>query len=497
MKNALLICACLLGLAPPTLAAGPEDSVVRVFATVRYPNPLKPWTNGNPVDVLGSGTVIEGKRILTNAHLVLYATDVQIQPRRGGAKIEAKVEMLAPDMDLAVLSVKDNKFFDKHPPLPRANKLPKVQDSVAVYGFPVGGNDLSVTKGVVSRIDFGRYYQQGMGLIVQVSAAINPGNSGGPAVVDDQMIGIVLSRLGGQQNIGYLIPNEEIDLFLKDIADGRYDGKPMEAAGTEFQRCENKALRGYLKLDEETRGMLIIPPRRSPADYPFQEFDLLTKIGPYEIDNDGMVQLPDDLRVSFYNVIDKLAQDNAVPVTLVRQGKRIETAMAVSSVDNRLIRDYRGEKPSYFIHGPLVFSPAKADAIAWYARMRPDLDSLQSPLFTRFTDRVQFPDEELVVVTSPLFAHKITKGYEDPLGQVVTEVNGTKLKNLKHLVEIFRDCADEYLTLRFAEQGAEVLVFQREEMNKATEDILEDNGISPTRRGSEDMLKVWKQPKER
>src|SRR5262245_21814527 len=303
MKKALLVCGLLLGLPLPAPAAGPEDSVVKVFATVRYPNPLKPWTNGSSADVLGSGTVIDDKRILTNAHLVLYATDVHIQPRRGGAKIEAKVEVPAPDMDLAVLSVKDTMFFDKHPPLPRAKKLPKVQDSVVVYGFPVGGNDLSVTKGVVSRIDFGRYYQQGMGLIVQVSAAINPGNSGGPAVVDDQMIGIVLSRLGGQQNIGYPIPNEEIALFLKDIADGRYDGKPMEAAGTELQRCENKALRGYLKLNEETRGMLIIPPRRSPANYPFQEFDLLTKIGPYEIDNDGMVQLPDDLRVSFYNVI--------------------------------------------------------------------------------------------------------------------------------------------------------------------------------------------------
>jgi S1-C subfamily serine protease len=481
----------------PTPAATPEDSVVRVFATVRYPNPIKPWTNGSAADMVGSGTVIDGNRILTNAHLVFYATDVQIQPRRGGAKIEAKVEILALDMDLAILSVKDAKFFEKHPPLPRAKKLPKVQDSVVVYGFPVGGNDLAVTKGVVSRIDFGRYNQQGMGLIVQVSAAINPGNSGGPAVVDNQLIGIVFSRLREQQNIGYIIPNEEIDLFLEDIKDGRYDGKPVETAGTEFQRCENKALRGYLKLDEESRGVLISPLRRRPANYPFQEFDLLTKIGPYEIDNDGMVQLPDDLRISFYSVIGKLAKGNAVPVTVVRKGKRIETSLTVGNLDNRLIRDYKGEKPSYFIYGPLVFSPAKVDAIAWYARLRPELDSIQSPLFTRFTDRVQFPNEELVVVTSPFFAHKITKGYDDPLGQVVTEVNGTKLKNLKHLVEILRDCTDEYLTFRFAEQGAEVLVFRREEMNKALEEILEDNGISPTRRGSADMLKVWKQPKER
>jgi S1-C subfamily serine protease len=496
MKKALFSCGLLLALVPPASAASPEDSVVKVFATVQYPNPFKPWAKGNPVDVIGSGTVIDGKRILTNAHLVLNATDVQIQPRRGGNKIDAKVEVLAPDMDLAVLSVKDAKFFEKYPALPRAEKLPKIQDDVVVYGFPVGGTDLSVTKGTISRIEFGRYYQQGHGLIIQVSAPINPGNSGGPAVVGDKMIGIVFSRLREQQNIGYVIPNEEIDLFFDRVKDGRYEGKPTETAGTEFQRCENKALRSFLKLDDDATGVLVIPPSQPPDNYTLREFDLLTKIGPYEIDNDGMVQLPNDLRVAFYSTIVKLAKDNAVPVTVIRKGKTIETSLAVSNVDNRLVRAYyHGEKPSYFIHGPLVFSPVRADAIAWYARARPDLDSVQSPLFTRFTDRARFTGEELVVVTSPMFTHKIAKGYQDPLGQVVTQVNGVKVKNLKHLVEIFRDCTDDYLTIRFAEQGAEVLVFRREEMDKATEEILEDNEIK--RRGSDDVLKVWKQAKER
>jgi S1-C subfamily serine protease len=175
----LFLAVCLLLTSPAAGLAGPEDSVVKVLATLRYPKPLKPWTHGTPVDVLGSGTVIDGKRILTNAHLVLYATDVQVQPRRGGSKIEAWVEALAPDMDLAVLSVKDDTFFRKCPPLRRTTRLPQVQDAVAVYGFPEGGSDLAVTKGVVSRIDFGAYYQQAMGLIIQVSAAINAGNSAG------------------------------------------------------------------------------------------------------------------------------------------------------------------------------------------------------------------------------------------------------------------------------------------------------------------------------
>jgi hypothetical protein len=489
-RTPFILFSCLLLSTPSTLWAAPEDAVVKVFATVRYPNPLKPWTNGNPVDVLGSGAIIEGNRIVTNAHLVLYASDVQIQPRRGGSKIEAKIEAVAADMDLAILSVMDAKFFEKHPPLVRAKKLPKVQDNVAVYGFPVGGNDLSVTKGVVSRIGFGDGH-----LVVQVSAAVNPGNSGGPALVGEQMVGLVFGRLREGENIGFILPNEEIDFFLGEVKAGRSRGKVADRSGTEFQRLENKSLRGFLKLDEGTRGVLVTPPRRRPVGYPFEEFDVLTKIGPHEIDNEGMVQLPDDLRIAFHSVLAKSAKDGAVPVTLIRKGQRIERSLPVSNVDNLLLRSYRGEKPAYFIHGPLVFSPAKADAVAWYLQARPDLRTVGSPLLTRYNERIRFADEELVVVTSPMFAHPIAKGYDDPIGQVVQSVNGTSIKNLAHLVEVLRDSTDEYLKLRFAEQMSEVLVFNRVAMDKATEEVLEDNGISPTRRGSEAMLRVWKQHK--
>src|SRR5262249_5718376 len=99
---------------------------------------------------------------------------------------------------------------------------------------------------------------------------------------------------------------------------------------------------------------------------------------------------------------------------------------------------------------------------------------------------------ELVVVTSPIFAHKIAKGYDNPVGHVVSELNGVAVRNLRHLVELLRDSKEEYLMFRFADRFAEILVFRRADMEKATEEILEDNGISRSRRGSPEMLKVWK-----
>ncbi|HXI78134.1 MAG TPA: serine protease, partial [Steroidobacteraceae bacterium] len=215
-----------------------ENSVVKVFATLRYPDPFKPWSKQAPSEVTASGVVIEGKRILTNAHVVLYASQVQIQANAAGDKVPATVVAVAPGIDLAILQLDDASFFDTHPPVARASKLPQIKDAVLAYGFPTGGNSLSITKGIVSRIEFVAYNYPVSGLRIQVDAAINPGNSGGPAIAGDKMIGLAFSKLGGDtQNIGYIIPNEEVDLFLKDVADGSYDGKP--AMYDELQTLEN------------------------------------------------------------------------------------------------------------------------------------------------------------------------------------------------------------------------------------------------------------------
>ena len=225
LKRLALISCCLFGglnvaaganaaarSSEATQTSSIENSVVKVFATMRYPDTFRPWTKQAPSEATGSGVVIEGKRILTNAHVVLYATQVQIQANAAGDKVSATVVAIAPGIDLAVLQLDDATFFDTHPPVVRASKLPQIKDAVMAYGFPTGGSSLSITKGIVSRIEFVAYNYPVSGLRIQVDAAINPGNSGGPAIAGDKMIGLAFSKLGGDtQNIAYIIPNEEVE----------------------------------------------------------------------------------------------------------------------------------------------------------------------------------------------------------------------------------------------------------------------------------------------
>ena len=48
------------------------------------------------------------------------------------------------------------------------------------YGFPTGGTSLSITKGIVSRIEFVAYNYPVSGLRIQIDAAINPATAGDP-----------------------------------------------------------------------------------------------------------------------------------------------------------------------------------------------------------------------------------------------------------------------------------------------------------------------------
>src|SRR5271155_4579964 len=305
-----------------------ENSVVKIFSTMRYPDPFKPWSKQAPQEATASGVVIEGRRILTNAHAVLYASQVQVQANAAGDKVSATVLAIAPGIDLAVLQLDDPSFFDSHPPVARALKLPQIKDSVLAYGFPTGGSSLSITKGIVSRIEFASYNYPVSGLRIQIDAAINPGNSGGPAIAGDKMIGLAFSRLGGDsQNIGYIIPNEEVDLFLKDIAGGRYHGKP--SINDDLQTLENPALRDFLKLDKSVEGMVVHRPEKTDASYPLKEWDVITHIGDTPIDNQGMIRLDKDLRVGFGYLIQKQAKNGELPLTVVRAGKVLQIELPV------------------------------------------------------------------------------------------------------------------------------------------------------------------------
>lgn len=497
-----LVVSTLLGAAMPVFAqTGGSDavasgsianSVVKVFSTARFPDPFKPWTKQAPKEATGSGVVLEGRRILTNAHVVMYASEVQVQANQAGEKISATVEAISPGIDLAILKLDDETFFDSHAPLARASSLPEIKDAVLAYGYPTGGTSLSITKGIVSRIEYATYNFPMAGLRIQIDAAINPGNSGGPAVAGDKMIGLAYATLNNAQNIGYIIPNEEIELFLGSVAHGTQGPKP--SLRDEFQTLENPTLRAFLKLDKSVKGLVVHRVANADPNYPLRKWDVVTHIGNTPIDEQGMVKLGTDLRVNFRYLIQKVARDGKIPLTLVRGGQSLQVEVALIKGWPLLIPDLEGRYPSYFVYGPLVFSSATSQYTAFLNGNAGTLSAfsfIRSPLVIQRGDSPSAEREELVVISSPFFPHKLAKGYSNPSAGVVDTLNGVKIRSLRHLVAVLRDLKDEFVVVQTENRGGEAMVFPHKEMLAATEDILTDNGVRA--QGSADLLEIWRQ----
>jgi PDZ domain len=196
-----------------------------------------------------------------------------------------------------------------------------------------------------------------------------------------------------------------------------------------------------------------------------------------------MIKLGGNLRIKFQYLIQKVAKEGKVPLSLVRGGKEVQVELPVSANYPQVLPSLEGTYPSYFAFGPLVFSTATTELVSgltqrsagasWMAR----LAAVNSPLLKRWFDKPAFADEGLVIVSSPFFPHKLTRGYDNPMLQVVKTLNGVPIKNLNHLVEVLRDSKDEFIRIEFDMRGAETLVFPRADLVAATDDSLTDNGV--------------------
>lgn len=496
LRTLSVLASTLIASATHSLSAEDlQDSVVRLTTQIRLPNPVRPWVRASPIEGSGTGVHIGGGRILTNAHLVLYATEIDVLSRGGRERTEAKVQHLDPESDLAILVAKDSDLLEKLPVMTLAENDPKPQENVSVHGFPVGGDQLSVTQGVISRIEIASLGIGNLGKVLQVSAAINPGNSGGPGVVNGKMVGLVFSRLEQAENTGYLISTDEVRHFLEDIKDDKVDGKLGMELRSNFQGLENETLRKMLKVPAGSHGILLAPDDDRKLRGGLQPYDILTHVGNFEIDDEGTGRLESGMRVPVFYLAQLVVKDGKIPMKLLRDGKSMTIDFPAVRSRDLLIQQLRGEDIPYFIHGPLIFEPIVREAAPIFTRFNPELLARNSPWIVRNEDLKSFPGEELVVVGAPMFQHRCMKGYDEVLGQVVKSVNGIPIRNFLHMVEVLRNAEEPYLKIEFAERLSSVLVFDQKQIESITESILEDNGIAPGKRGSKEAMKLWNETK--
>ena len=479
MAVLILLAAALCGAPAARGESLVRDSVVKVYTTRQVPSYGDPWSPGAIESLTGSGCVIAGRRILTSAHVVSDRTFVAVRGNGDSEKHEARVVHVSHDADLAVLSVDDAGFWAGLQPLP-LGPLPPSQREVLVYGFPLGGDTLSVTRGVVSRVEHQYYLHGGRELLAgQIDAAINPGNSGGPVVLDGEVVGIVMQGDTGADNIGYMVPTPVVRHFLDDVADGRYDGFP--ALGIDWQPVENQDLRELYSLPADRTGVLVtrVLPDSAALNL-LRRGDVLLSIDGHDLGGDGTVEFRPRERTSFAYVVDRQQVGTALLLEVLREGaiQSVHLTLGTGGANPVVVGPEQYDRPpSYFVFGGLVFSPL---TLSYLESWGEDWSIEAPPHLLAELERAPSVAGEQAVVLVKVLASSISEGYHDLADEVVSSVDGVRPRDLAELVRLVEDGIGAFLRIGYSGDSREI-VLRRARARVASAGILAGYGIPADR----------------
>jgi hypothetical protein len=356
--------------------------------------------------------------------------------------------------------------------------LPAVRSTVVTYGYPAGGEQISYTRGVVSRIEMQSYVHVGNRsfLAVQTDAAINPGNSGGPVIQDDKVVGVAFQGLPGLENTGFFIPPPVIAHFLKDIEDGHYDGFPQ--AGIRALPLQSAAYRRFLKLPDDDLGTRIDYIYPTSTTNVLRIDDVLLQVGPYPVGSDGTIVYHGH-RVYLAAAINEAQHGETIPLKIWRKGEPLDLSVPVHVLDeDRAEGNQYDVLPKYFIYAGLVFTPLSRDYLRTTGGSA--ADNLVYELHYRRQEDPASARPQPVVLAS-ILSHAVNANFSIRGRALVDRINGVRIEKLEDVPRAFEGHTAAQHAIEFLpERQLECL--DREEADRASADILKTYGVVKDRR---------------
>jgi S1-C subfamily serine protease len=430
-----------------------HPQVVRVYSTYQDPDYESPWQNVAPRGSTGSGVIIGPQRVLTGAHVVANATFVQVQKQSDPAKITARVEAISHDSDLALLRVDDKDFARGIRPAVIGD-LPHLRDPVQVVGYPIGGEEVSITEGVVSRIEVQRYeHSQRHLLAATVDAAINEGNSGGPVFARGRVVGIAFQALQDAENIGEMVPAPILRRFLDGVKHGKDPRVP--GLGITTQPLENPALRRHFGMQPRHSGVVVTAVQYGSSAWGhLQEGDVLMQLDGLRIADNGTVRYRGRFRCQFDAVVGDHHVGDRVTARILRGGKAQTVTMRMAPMAWLVPRTEFDRRPMWFLYGGLVFQRLTAEFLRNWGEQW--WDKAPKELLHLFYSGNRKPERQEVVVLAQVLADAVNVGYEPFHNDVVELVNGHAPVDMADFVRRM-DAATGEVVLKLS-SGASVLL---------------------------------------
>lgn len=416
-----------------------KDTVVQIFSQVAAVDLLAPFKTPNPYQVTGSGFFInkEGE-IITNAHVVDQAKAVWIQiSSLGKHQIDVDVIGVSPERDLALLKVRPEglelirSVLGDIPSLSLGDSdFVHRADEIMTLGFPLGQQGLKSTVGVVS----GREAH-----LIQIDAAINPGNSGGPSVNRmGSVVGINTMYAPDAQNVGYIIPINELKIVLDDLRELKLLRKPF--LGVLFNNA-SESLTNFLD-NPLPGGLYVVDVYKDSPLYKagVQKGDMIYEINGHPLDFYGELAWNDD-KISIVDYVSQLKLGQEVHLVVYRKGKRKDVTFLFDQSELLPIRKiYPGyEKIDYEIVAGMVIQPLTINHLPALINSAPSL--------AKYTE-MKYQMEPALIITHVFPDSQAHRSRSLAPGAILKEINGKVVKTMNDLREsLFKGLTSTTLTV--------------------------------------------------
>lgn len=454
-------------------AADIYKSVVRIETASQVPDYKTPWNAGRFSGGTGTGFIIGKNQFLTNAHVVSNARRVLITMHGSSRKHPARVVHVAHDCDLALLEVEDFSPFEDFQHL-SIGDIPKLESEVRVIGYPMGGERISVTRGVVSRIDFRPYAHSRADshLVVQIDAAINPGNSGGPVLQNGKVVGVAFQGLTKADNTGYMIPTPVVKRFLTDIKDGNYDAY-VDLGILDFSLF-NPAMREVFGLKADDSGVLVSDVLKNSASSDvLQEGDILTAIDGHSVDSSGNVTVAGE-RVNMNEIVERKFAGDSVQVDFIRKGEKNSAELTLKSFPpSRMLAVQYGKKPRYIVQAGLVFQPLNINLYSAHKLKNPRVRSL----FSDYINKGLYEKRKDILILTRVLDDPINSALANYEKQAVKAINGVEITSLQQAYGLLHpETLPEFFEITL-DGGDRPLIIPTNELASANQRISQNYGI--------------------
>jgi len=476
-------------LAPPPQAAAADgekttslgrqyEGIVNIECNTLEVDYRTPWNPATPGGGSGTGFLIAENLFMTNAHVVSDASRLIIRKVGDPTPYRARVKHIAHDCDLALLElVKPAAAFSTVEPLKIAEEVPKLDTTVKVVGFPIGGERISVTRGVVSRVDYQEYSHSGADqhLAIQIDAAINPGNSGGPVLQDNMVVGVAFQGYSGDvaQNTGYMIPTPVMRRFLKDVEDGKYD-RFVDLSITHFPLM-NPAQRKALGLPEDgDLGVMVASvDSEGSAGGALKTGDVILEIDGHAVESNGSIDI-DGEQTELAEVVERKFAGDKLALKIIRDRKPESVEITLKGASHYLMQANRYEQqPQYVMFAGLVFQPMDKPLMTVAAP-----GSLRTRYwFQYFTNDELYREKPQPVVLTNVLPDEINTWLREFSGQIVEEINGVKITRLKDVSDALqKEDGSSFHLIKLAGEGRP-LVIDRKQAADAQPRLLQKYGL--------------------